>query len=163
MSHAPKSQGCAENRCGLALCMRCKHRPGIVADATLLRVLARLARWVWVVRMALTLQPWLRMPATALPPATVTGPGRAGRVAKVLRADPIGKATMPSVPSTTQAASLSAKTLSQVEGALAARAKIERRAKKRGRGGSKRETRKVCACRSCAKGDLRAGMAAIRQ
>ena len=51
------------------------------------------------------------MPATALPPATVTGPGRAGRVAKVLRADPIGKATMPSVPSTTQAASLSAKTL----------------------------------------------------
>ena len=57
MWHAPKLQGCAESRCGLALCMRCKHRPGIVADATLLRVLARLARWVWVVRMALTLQP----------------------------------------------------------------------------------------------------------
>ena len=57
MWHAPKLQGCAESRCGLALCMRCKHRPGIVADATLLRVLASLARWVWVVRMALTLQP----------------------------------------------------------------------------------------------------------
>ena len=141
MWHAFTLQACAESRCGLALCMRCKHRPGIVADATLLRVLTSLARGVWVVRMALTLQPWLRMPATALPPATVTGPERAGRVAKVLRADPIGngKATVPSVPSTTQAASLSAKTLSQVEGALAARAKIERRAKKRGRGGSKRE------------------------
>ena len=108
--------------------MRCKHRPGIVADATLLRVLTSLARGVWVVRMALTLQPWLRMPATALPPATVTGPERAGRVAKVLRADPIGngKATVPSVPSTTQAASLSAKTLPEVEGALAARANRER-------------------------------------
>ena len=68
------------------------------------------------------------MPATALPPATVTGPERAGRVAKVLRADPIGngKATVPSVPSTTQAASLSAKTLPEVEGALAARANRER-------------------------------------
>ena len=63
------------------------------------------------------------MPATALPPATVTGPERAGRVAEVLRANPIGngKATVPSVPSRTQAASLSAKTLPPVERALVQR------------------------------------------
>ena len=67
------------------------------------------------------------------PPASHgDGPGTRGQ------SRPIGKATVPSVPSTTQAASLSAKTLPQVERALAARANFERRAKKRGRGGSKR-------------------------